>query len=52
MQTSMYCADAGASDTYACNLSPAITAYVTGTRYVFKANTANTGARPPSTSTR
>lgn len=38
------CLDAGANDTYACNLSPAITAYVTGINYCFKANTANTGA--------
>jgi hypothetical protein len=43
MQTSFYCADAGSNDTYACNLSPAVTAYVTGTTYRFKANTANTG---------
>lgn len=27
-----YCADAGASDTYACSMSPALTAYVTGRR--------------------
>lgn len=39
-----YCADAGSSDAYACNLSPAITAYVTGACYLIKANTANTGA--------
>ena len=39
-----YCADAGASDSYACNLVPAPAAYVTGTTYFFKANTANTGA--------
>jgi hypothetical protein len=39
-----FCADAGANDTYTCNLSPAITAYVTGTHYRFSANTANTGA--------
>lgn len=39
-----YCADAGANDTYACNLSPAPTAYATGDRMCFKANTANTGA--------
>lgn len=44
MQGSLFCADAGANDTYACNLSPAATAYVTGTKYRFKANTANTGA--------
>jgi len=40
----VFCSDAGASDTYACNLTPAISAYVTGTHYRFKANTANTGA--------
>lgn len=39
-----YCADAGMSDTYACTLAPAQAAYVTGGRYRFKANTANTGA--------
>jgi hypothetical protein len=39
-----YCADAGANDTYACNLSPAPTALITGALYAFKANTANTGA--------
>lgn len=39
-----YCADAGANDTYACSISPAPTAYSTGTVYTFKANTANTGA--------
>ncbi len=39
-----FCTDAGSTDAYACNLSPAITAYVTGTHYRFKAATANTGA--------
>lgn len=39
-----YCADAGSTDAYACNLSPAITAYVPGACYLIKANTANTGA--------
>jgi hypothetical protein len=39
-----YCADAGSTDAYACNLSPAIAAYRTGTRYTFLANTINTGA--------
>lgn len=43
-ETSEFCLDAGANDTYACNLSPAVTAYVTGTHYRFKANTINTGA--------
>ena len=38
------CLDAGASDTYACNISPALTVYTTGTVYWFKANTLNTGA--------
>jgi hypothetical protein len=44
LDASFFCSDAGASDAYACSLSPAITAYVTGTHYRFKANTANTGA--------
>ena len=39
-----YAADAGASDAYAITLSPAITAYAAGQSFVFKANTANTGA--------
>lgn len=39
-----YAADAGVSDAYAITLSPAPSAYTTGTRYRFKANTANTGA--------
>lgn len=43
LQSSNFCLDAGANDTYTCNLSPAVTTYVTGTRYRFKANTANTG---------
>ena len=43
MDGANFCADAGANDTYACSLSPAATAYVTGTHYRFKANTANTG---------
>ena len=45
MDASAFCADAGASGTtYLCSLTPAITAYVTGTHYRFKANTANTAA--------
>jgi hypothetical protein len=44
MSAANFCADAGASDTYACNLAPAIASYVTGTHYWFKANTVNTGA--------
>jgi hypothetical protein len=39
-----YCADAGSNDTYACNLSPAISSYVAGTHYLVKVNTSNTGA--------
>lgn len=39
-----FCSDAGSTDAYACTLAPAITAYVTGTHYRFKAATANTGA--------
>lgn len=39
-----YAADAGANDTYTITVSPAPTAYTTGDVYVFKANTANTGA--------
>ena len=38
-----FCQDAGSSGAYACNLSPVIASYVTGTLYWFKANTANTG---------
>lgn len=38
------CEDAGANDTYACNISVAPAAYETGVIYWFKANTANTGA--------
>lgn len=44
LQSGSACVDAGSTDTYACDLSPAITSYVAGTRYRFKANTANTGA--------
>jgi len=44
IEAPLFCTDAGANDTYACNLSPAIASYVTGTHYRFKANTANTGA--------
>lgn len=39
-----YCADAGVSDDYACSMSPALTAYVTGAEYSVKINTTNTGA--------
>lgn len=44
LATSDHCADAGSTDAYACNLSPAVTAYVTGTHYYFKANTINSAA--------
>src|SRR6185436_18606360 len=40
----LFCADAGANDTYACNLNPLPTGYVIGNHYFFKANTVNTGA--------
>lgn len=40
----VYAADAQASDTYVIALAPAVTAYAAGQRFVFKANTANTGA--------
>jgi hypothetical protein len=40
----IYCADAGSTDAYACSLSPAPAAYGNGVVYQFKANTANTGA--------
>lgn len=39
-----YCVDGGSSDSYACALSPAVTSYVAGACYQFKANTGNTGA--------
>lgn len=39
-----YCASVVGTDAYACNLSPAITAYTTGAHYFFKADVANTGA--------
>lgn len=38
-----FCQDAGSTGAYACNLSPVLASYVTGTIYWFKANTANTG---------
>ncbi len=44
LEAALFAADAGANDTYAITLSPAITAYVTGAHYRFMANTANTGA--------
>lgn len=42
--STIYAADAGASDTYAIALTPTLTAYATGQMFSFKANTANTGA--------
>lgn len=39
-----YIADAGANDSYAITVVPAITAYVAGQEFTFKANTLNTGA--------
>lgn len=39
-----YAADGGATDAYAITLTPAIGAYAVGQTFVFKANTANTGA--------
>lgn len=39
-----YAADAQASDAYAITVSPAPSAYATGQTWLFKANTANTGA--------
>lgn len=46
VQDSVYsfAADAEASDTYAITLTPAPSAYATGQRFTFTANTANTGA--------
>jgi hypothetical protein len=38
------CADAGSNDTYACSFAVAPSGYVTGMRYLFKANTISTGA--------
>lgn len=40
----IYAADAQANDTYVITLAPAITAYVAGQMFNFKANTSNTGA--------
>ena len=44
VSTPSQCADAGSTDTYACNLAPALTSYIVGTKLRFLANTANTGA--------
>jgi hypothetical protein len=38
------CADAGASDSYACSPSPAVTSYTNGMRVTLTVNTANIGA--------
>lgn len=40
----IYAASTSGNDTYAITISPAPTAYVTGARYFFKPDTANTGA--------
>lgn len=40
----VYAADSVGSDAYAITLAPAVTAYVTGQSFYFKAGTANTGA--------
>lgn len=42
--THTYAADAEASDAYVITLTPAVSAYAEGQEFVFKANTANTGA--------
>ncbi len=39
-----FAADAEASDTYAISMTPNIAAYATGQKFIFTANTANTGA--------
>ncbi len=44
LEAAIFAADAGSTDDYVITLSPAISAYVTGAHYWFKANTANTGA--------
>ncbi|MGD0500046.1 MAG: hypothetical protein ABSC23_16600 [Bryobacteraceae bacterium] len=38
-----FCQDSGAVNAYACNLTPAISAYTTGSMYWFRAGAANTG---------
>ena len=38
------CADAGASDSYSCTMTPTLTTYTTGMVVILKANTTNTGA--------
>lgn len=44
LNSSCYGADAGSTDAYAITLNPVPTAYSTGMRLYFKANTVNTGA--------
>ena len=44
LEAAMFGADAGSTDAYVVTLTPAITAYVPGVGYRFKANTANTGS--------
>ena len=43
-QAHNYAADTGAADAYAIAMSPAVTAYAAGQRFVFLATNANTGA--------
>jgi hypothetical protein len=38
-----FCSDNGSTDSYACAMSPALTGYVTGACYTFRANSGNTG---------
>ncbi|GEM_PF-5156170 len=42
--SALACADSGSTDSYACNLTPALGSYATGMVIFLKANTANTGA--------
>lgn len=42
--TSKYCADTGSTDTYTCNVTPALTTYTAGMFDIFRPNTNNTGA--------
>lgn len=44
LEAALHAADAGSTDAYAITLAPAISSYIPGTAYRFKANTANTGA--------
>lgn len=44
LQAAMFGVDSGAADAYVLTLAPAITSYITGVKYGFKAANANTGA--------